>query len=50
MTSVNIEDNKEENKKNIEENNKNCSELASKIIIIMSILGLVSNVYFFQKI
>ena len=34
----------------IEENKKHCADLTSKIIIIMSILGLVTNVYFFQKI
>lgn len=34
----------------IEENKKNCANLTSLIIIIMSILGLITNVYFFQKI
>ncbi len=34
----------------IDENKKHCEDLTSKIIIIMSILGLITNVYFFQKI
>ncbi len=32
------------------DNKKHCADLTSKIIIIMSILGLITNVYFFQKI
>ncbi len=42
MSSAYIENNKD--------NKTNCADLTSKIIIIMSILGLITNVYFFQKI
>ncbi len=34
----------------VSDNKKQCADLTSKIIIIMSILGLITNVYFFQKI
>ena len=34
----------------LEQNQKHCADLTSKIIIIMSILGLITNVYFFRKI
>ena len=35
---------------NRENNNIHCNDLTYQIIIIMSILGLVTNVYFFNKI